>query len=123
MDEVSYPMILAWQLGKISADTWTHHVRPAEESVVSHGPRTEEERWEEVPGYSPSGVRNAVRLVRFQEPRHRKMGKALFPRQCGHDSGHRCGLFRSNVLHPLAFPWLALDRDRLRFYALPLLLL
>jgi glucoamylase len=54
MDEVSYPMILAWQLGRTDADTWTHHVRPAAEFVVAHGPMTQEERWEEVPGYSPS---------------------------------------------------------------------
>jgi glucoamylase len=56
MDEVSYPMILAWQLGKTDADAWTHHVRPAAEFVVAHGPMTQEERWEEVPGYSPSTI-------------------------------------------------------------------
>jgi glucoamylase len=56
MDEVSYPMILAWQLGKTDADTWTRHVRPAAEFVVAHGPMTEEERWEEVSGYSPSTI-------------------------------------------------------------------
>jgi glucoamylase len=56
MDEVSYPMILAWQLGKTDPDTWTHHVRPEAEFVVAHGPATQEERWEEVAGYSPSTV-------------------------------------------------------------------
>lgn len=56
MDEVSYPMILAWQLGRTDAGTWQHHVRPAAEFVVAHGPATEEERWEEVPGYSPSTI-------------------------------------------------------------------
>ena len=56
MDEVSYPMILAWQLGKTGADIWTHHVRPAAEFVVANGPITQEERWEEVPGYSPSTI-------------------------------------------------------------------
>lgn len=56
MDELSYPMILAWQLGKTDADIWTHHVRPDAEFVVAHGPMTEEERWEEVPGYSPSTI-------------------------------------------------------------------
>jgi glucoamylase len=54
MDEVSYPMILAWQLGKNDADTWRRHVRPEAEFVLAHGPMTQEERWEEVPGYSPS---------------------------------------------------------------------
>jgi glucoamylase len=54
MDEVSYPTILAWQLDKTDSDTWIRHIRPAAEFVVAHGPATEEERWEEVPGYSPS---------------------------------------------------------------------
>ena len=54
MDEVAYPMILAWQLGKTDAEIWQKHIRPEAEFVVSHGPMTEEERWEEIPGYSPS---------------------------------------------------------------------
>ncbi|MFZ3331239.1 MAG: glucan 1,4-alpha-glucosidase [Candidatus Acidiferrales bacterium] len=54
MDEVAYPMILAWQLGKIDAETWDKHIRPEAEFVMSHGPMTQEERWEEIPGYSPS---------------------------------------------------------------------
>ena len=56
MDEMSYPMILAWQLGKTDGDTWMHHVRPEAEFVLSHGPETQQERWEEVPGYSPSTI-------------------------------------------------------------------
>jgi glucoamylase len=56
MDEVSYPMILAWQLGKGDPDTWQHHVRPEAEFVALHGPATQEERWEEVSGYSPSTI-------------------------------------------------------------------
>jgi glucoamylase len=56
MDEVSYPMILAWQLGKTDRDLWEHHIRPEAEFVVSHGPGTEQERWEEVSGYSPSTI-------------------------------------------------------------------
>jgi glucoamylase len=54
MDEVSYPIILAWQLGKTDTDTWHKHVRPEAEFVTAHGPITEQERWEEIPGYSPS---------------------------------------------------------------------
>lgn len=54
MDEVSYPLILAWQLGRTDAETWTKHLQPEAEFVISHGPGTEEERWEEVSGYSPS---------------------------------------------------------------------
>jgi len=54
MDEVSYPMILAWQLGKTDSETWQRHIRPEAEFVLVHGPATEQERWEEVSGYSPS---------------------------------------------------------------------
>ncbi len=56
MDEVSYPMVLAWQLGRTDAETWTKHVRPEAEFVMSHGPVTQQERWEEVGGYSPSTI-------------------------------------------------------------------
>jgi glucoamylase len=56
MDEVAYPLILAWQLKKTDLDTWEKHVRPAAEFIMSHGPKTEEERWEEVAGYSPSTI-------------------------------------------------------------------
>jgi glucoamylase len=56
MDEVAYPLILAWQLGRTDADTWTKHVRLSAEFIVSHGPSTQEERWEEVQGYSPSTI-------------------------------------------------------------------
>ena len=56
MDEVSYPLILAWQLGRTDADSWKNHVRPAAEFLVARGPVTEEERWEELPGYSPSTI-------------------------------------------------------------------
>ena len=56
MDEISYPMILAWQLGKNDSGAWQQHIRPEAEFVVSHGPATEEERWEEVSGYSPSTI-------------------------------------------------------------------
>jgi glucoamylase len=56
MDEISYPMVLAWQLNKTDADTWQHHIRPAAEFVMARGPATEQERWEEIPGYSPSTI-------------------------------------------------------------------
>ncbi len=56
MDEISYPMILAWQLGKTDRDTWQHHIRPEAEFVFLHGPATQQDRWEEVSGYSPSTI-------------------------------------------------------------------
>lgn len=56
IDEVSYPLILAWQLARTDEETWTKHVRPTAEFIVSRGPVTEEERWEELGGYSPSAI-------------------------------------------------------------------
>ncbi|HEY6807706.1 MAG TPA: glycoside hydrolase family 15 protein [Gemmatimonadales bacterium] len=56
MDEQSYPIILAWQLGVTDAATWQAHIRPEAEYVMAHGPRTQQERWEEVGGYSPSTI-------------------------------------------------------------------
>ncbi len=53
MDEVSYPIILAWQLGKTDKANFEKHVKPAANFVVSHGPATPQERWEEEAGYSP----------------------------------------------------------------------
>lgn len=56
MDEISYPLILAWQLGRNDAQTWQHHIQPEAEFIIAHGPATQEERWEEVSGYSPSTI-------------------------------------------------------------------
>lgn len=56
MDEVSYPNILAWQLGKTDKNTFEKHVKPAADFVASHGPATPQERWEEKGGYSPSTI-------------------------------------------------------------------
>lgn len=56
MDEQAYPIILAWQLGITDRATWEKHVRPAAEFVMNRGPATLQERWEEVPGYSPSTI-------------------------------------------------------------------
>jgi glucoamylase len=56
IDEVSYPLVLAWQLDKTDADTWAKRVKPAADFVVAHGPATQEERWEEVGGYSPASM-------------------------------------------------------------------
>jgi glucan 1,4-alpha-glucosidase len=56
MDEVAYPIILAWQLGKTDKDTFAKHIKPAADFVVAHGPATPQERWEEETGYSPSTI-------------------------------------------------------------------
>jgi len=56
MDEISYPIILASQLNRTDPETWQRHIRPAAEFIVTHGPATQQERWEEVSGYSPSTI-------------------------------------------------------------------
>ena len=56
MDEVAYPLILAHQLGRFDKDTFIKHVRPAADFIVTRGPSTPQERWEEKSGYSPSTI-------------------------------------------------------------------
>ncbi|HEX8151206.1 MAG TPA: glucan 1,4-alpha-glucosidase [Pyrinomonadaceae bacterium] len=56
LDEVAYPLVLAYQLGRFDRDTFVRHVRPAADFVVTRGPSTPQERWEEKSGYSPSTI-------------------------------------------------------------------
>ncbi len=56
MDEVSYPIILAWQLGRTDRSTFEKHIKPAADFVAGRGPATLQERWEEKSGYSPSTI-------------------------------------------------------------------
>ena len=56
LDEVAYPILMAWQSG-ISGDPqlWPH-LRDAANYLISHGPSAGPERWEEQGGYSPSTI-------------------------------------------------------------------
>jgi glucoamylase len=56
MDEVAYPLILAYQLRRMDTETWLKHVKPAADFIVGKGPMTPQERWEEEAGYSPSTI-------------------------------------------------------------------
>jgi glucoamylase len=56
MDQVAFPIILAYQLKRHDRKTWLKHIKPAADFILSRGPRTEQERWEEKPGYSPSTI-------------------------------------------------------------------
>lgn len=56
LDEVAYPLILAYQLGRTDKETWARHVKPAADFIMKHGPRTPQERWEEEEGFSPSTI-------------------------------------------------------------------
>jgi glucan 1,4-alpha-glucosidase len=56
LDEVAFPLILAWQLGMTDAATYRGHLKRAADFLVSRGPSTPQERWEEEGGYSPSTI-------------------------------------------------------------------
>jgi len=55
MDEVSFPTVLAGQLGRTGAGDWAH-VKKAEDFVIANGPSTPGERWENASGYSPATI-------------------------------------------------------------------
>jgi glucoamylase len=56
MDEVSYPLILAYQLGKTDKTTYENHIKKSADYVALYGPFTKQERWEEESGFSPSTI-------------------------------------------------------------------
>ena len=56
LDEVAFPLILAYQLGRNDKKTWENHVKKAADFIVKNGPATPQERWEEEGGYSPSTI-------------------------------------------------------------------
>jgi glucoamylase len=55
MDEVSFPTLLAWQLGRTGAADWAN-IRRSEDFVVANGPSTPSDRWENAAGYSPATI-------------------------------------------------------------------
>ena len=56
MDQVALPLVLAYQLEHNDKTTWAKHIKPAADFIVTHGPRTDQDRWEERPGYSPATI-------------------------------------------------------------------
>jgi len=56
MDQVALPLVLAYQLKRYDRDTWQRHLKKAAEFIVARGPKTDQERWEEESGYSPSTI-------------------------------------------------------------------
>ncbi len=56
LDEVAYPLILAYQLKRFDKQTYENHVKRAADFLVKTGPKTTQERWEEKSGYSPSTI-------------------------------------------------------------------
>ncbi len=56
LDECSFPIIMAYQMGLTGAGLYTNHIAPAANYIASHGPAFGAERWEEQGGYSPSTI-------------------------------------------------------------------
>lgn len=56
MDQVALPLVLAYELGRHERSSWLKHIRPAADFIVHHGPRSDQDRWEERPGYSPATI-------------------------------------------------------------------
>ncbi|QWF81597.1 glycoside hydrolase family 15 protein [Amycolatopsis sp. CA-230715] len=66
LDETAFPIVLAAQLGRTDAKTW-QGVRKAAEFLLSYkgekgqpSPYTQQERWEEQDGYSPSTIASVI---------------------------------------------------------------
>lgn len=63
LDEIAFPILLAWQLRRADALDWNPYpslVAPAAYRIAKVGPVTQQERWEENSGYSPSTLAAAV---------------------------------------------------------------
>ncbi|GCE28286.1 glucan 1,4-alpha-glucosidase [Dictyobacter alpinus] len=56
LDENSYPILMAYQMGMTDSTLYKNHIKPAANFVASHGPAFGVERWEEQGGYSPSTI-------------------------------------------------------------------
>ncbi len=56
LDECSYPILMAYQMGMTNPTLYADHIKPAANFVISHGPSFGPERWEEQSGYSPSTI-------------------------------------------------------------------
>src|SRR3954452_3105998 len=55
MDEVAFPIVLAWQLGRTGSADW-NRVRSSPDLLGARGRRTDQERWENIAGYSPATI-------------------------------------------------------------------
>lgn len=56
MDEIAYPLILAYQLGKTDRATYEKNIIKSADYIAQNGPFTKQERWEEESGFSPSTI-------------------------------------------------------------------
>ncbi len=66
LDEVAFPLMLAWRLWKASAlgdfDPYPM-VKSGAGFLIRHGPATQQERWEECSGYSPATLAATIAVL------------------------------------------------------------
>lgn len=60
MDQVAFPVILAWKLGRKDI---LKELEKSIEYILSNGPETEQERWEELGGFSPYSIALQARAL------------------------------------------------------------
>ena len=60
LDQVAFPIVLAWQLGRRDATTYKQHVEPAVQCILANGPETQQERWENQGGWSPATIASEI---------------------------------------------------------------
>ena len=77
MDQLAFPLILAYQLSRTDRVTWRKHIKPAADFIIKRGPATGQDRWEEKSGYSPAtiaaeiaGLVCAARIAQIQGDPH-----------------------------------------------------
>jgi glucoamylase len=62
LDEVAFPIVLAWQLGRTDANLYQNHIKKAADFLVNFpgAPFTPQERWENQSGYSPGTIASEI---------------------------------------------------------------
>jgi glucoamylase len=60
LDEVAFPIVLAWQLGRRDKKTYENHIKPAVGCILDKGPETPQERWENQGGWSPATIASEI---------------------------------------------------------------
>jgi glucoamylase len=60
MDQVAFPVILAWQLDRADATTYRDDVKKAADFIVANGPFSPQERWENQGGWSPATIASEI---------------------------------------------------------------
>ncbi|MGE5247697.1 MAG: glycoside hydrolase family 15 protein, partial [Verrucomicrobiota bacterium] len=79
LDEVAFPILLAWRLfrnGQLGSFDPYPMVMRAARYLVLHGPATQQERWEEAAGYSPSTIASNIAALICAASFARQRGEA-----------------------------------------------